>query len=234
MSIAGNIIEIRSRIDAAARRVSRSPSDITLMAVSKTFPAGDIRQAYAAGLRVFGESRVQEFVTKAESIRDLVGAEFHFIGHLQANKAGKALELFAGVDSVDSLRLARKINEAAARLHRRVPVLIEINVGGEVQKSGIAPGSEELEDMLHAAAGLESLEFRGLMTVPPYTEDPEGARPFFRALGRLREEIAGRNLPGIGLDVLSLGMSNDFEVAIEEGATCVRVGSAIFGERPKP
>jgi pyridoxal phosphate enzyme (YggS family) len=221
-------------MDAAARRVSRLPGDITLMAVSKTFSAGDIREAYMAGLRVFGESRVQEFAPKAEAVRDLTDAEFHFIGHLQANKAGKAVELFRWVDSVDSLRLAHKLDEAAARGSRRVPVLIEINVGGEEQKSGVAPGSGELEQLLQAASSLEHLEFRGLMTVPPYTEDPEGARPFFKALRDLRGVIAARQMPGICLNVLSMGMSNDFEVAIEEGATCVRVGSAIFGERPKP
>jgi len=234
MSIAENIAEIRARMDASARRASRPLGEITLMAVSKTFSAAGIREAYIAGLRVFGESRVQEFAAKAESIRDLAQAEFHFIGHLQVNKAGKAVELFGCVDSLDSLRLARKIDEAAAHLQRRVPVLIEINAGGEEQKSGIAPGSDELEQILRSAASLEHLEFRGLMTVPPYTEDPEGARPYFRVLGQLRREIAARRLPGIRLDVLSMGMSNDFEVAIEEGATCVRVGSAIFGERPKP
>jgi hypothetical protein len=233
MSIAENITEIRTRMDAAARRVSRLPGDITLMAVSKTFTAADIREAYAAGLRVFGESRVQEFATKTDSLRDLADVKFHFIGHLQANKAGKAVELFSCVDSLDSLRLARKINEAGARMHRRVPVLIEIKAGGEEQKSGVTPDSEELEELLQAASGLENLEFRGLMTVPPFTKDPEGARPFFRALRELRKTIAARKLPGIGLDVLSIGMSNDFEVAIEEGATCVRVGSAIFGERPR-
>jgi pyridoxal phosphate enzyme (YggS family) len=231
--IAENIAEIRARVDAAAHRAGRAPAEVTLMAVTKTFSAEDIRQAYAAGLRMFGESKVQEFAGKADALRDLADAEFHFIGHLQSNKAAKAVELFHAIDSVDSARLARKLDEAAVRLQARVPVLIEINVGGEEQKSGVPPGSGELEELLQAAAGLRHLEFRGLMTVPPFTEDPEGARPFFRCLSELRTRIAARKLPGVCLDVLSMGMSHDFEVAIEEGSTCVRVGTAIFGGRPK-
>jgi hypothetical protein len=231
MPIAENIAAIRSRIAAAAQRVSRPPGDITLMAVSKTFSAEEIRGAYAAGVRVFGENRMQEFAAKAEALRSLTEAEFHFIGHLQTNKAGKAVELFRGIDSLDSLRLASKLEEAAARLGTCLPVLIEINVGGERQKTGVRPGSDELEQLLQAAARLPHLKFSGLMTVPPFTEDPEGARHFFRALRALRGEIAARNLPAIGLEVLSMGMSHDFEVAIEEGATCVRVGTALFGAR---
>jgi hypothetical protein len=201
------------------------------MAVSKTFPAEVIREAHAAGLRVFGENRVQEFAAKAPFVRDLPGAEFHLIGHLQSNKAAKAAELFDAIDSLDSLRLAQKLDEAAARLGKRIPVLIEINVGGEAQKTGLAPGSRELEDLLQSAPQLANLDFRGLMTVPPFTDDPEGARPFFRRLRELRRELAARNLAGASLGVLSMGMSHDFAIAIEEGATCVRVGTAIFGER---
>jgi pyridoxal phosphate enzyme (YggS family) len=233
MSIAENVARVRSSIDAAAHRAGRTPAEVTLMAVSKTFPANCIGEAYAAGIRLFGENRVQEFAGKAESLRDLRDAEFHLIGHLQSNKASKAAEIFGAVDSADSVRLARRLDEAAARLGKKLAVLIEINVGGEEQKSGLTPTSPELEELLSAAPSLESLEVRGLMTIPPYTEDPEGARPYFRALRELRDRLASRNLPGIGLDVLSMGMSHDFEVAVAEGSTCVRVGTAIFGARAK-
>jgi hypothetical protein len=232
MSIAENIIVVRKRVTAAARRAGRSPEDVALMAVSKTFPPERIREAYDAGLRMFGENRVQEFAGKAGALADLRDADWHMIGHLQTNKAGKAVELFTAVDSVDSLKLAEKLDTAARALHKKLSVLIEINVGGETAKSGIAPDSPELEHLLRAAPQLESLAFRGLMTVPPFTNDPEGARQFFRKLRELRDTIAARKLPGVSVDVLSMGMSHDFEAAIEEGSTCVRVGTAIFGVRP--
>jgi len=231
MPLSENISAVRERIQAAAHRAGRSPDDIALMAVSKTQPPERIREAHNAGLRLFGENRVQEFAVKASSLADLHQAEWHMIGHLQTNKAGKAAELFAGVDSVDSVKLAEKLDAAARKLGKRVPVLVEINVGGEAAKSGAALDSGELEELLQAAPRFEALEFRGLMTVPPFTEDPEGSRPYFRKLRGLRDSIAARKLPGVGLSVLSMGMSHDFEVAIEEGSTCVRVGTAIFGER---
>ncbi len=233
MSIPENIARIRERMAAAAHRAGRSPSDIALMAVTKTHPPERIREGYLAGLRRFGENRVQEFATKAGALSDLNGAVWHMIGHLQSNKAAKAAELFHAVDSVDSLKLAEKLDAAARNLNKNLGVLIEVNVGGEAVKSGVAPGSKELEELLQAAPRLDALEFRGLMTVPPFTEDPEGARPFFRQLRDLRHSIAARKLPGVSLDELSMGMSHDFEVAIEEGSTCVRIGTAIFGERPK-
>ncbi len=233
MSLANNIAAVRERINAAARRAGREASSVSLMAVCKTFPADRIREAYAAGQRLFGENRVQEFAGKAGALRDLQHAEFHMIGHLQSNKAAQAAELFAGIDSVDSLRLADKLNAAAEKLNRNLDVLIEINVGGEAAKSGVAPGSPELESVLHAAPRFDHLKIRGLMTIPPFTDDPEGARHYFRKLREVRDQIAGRKLPGVNMDVLSMGMSHDFEVAIEEGATCVRVGTAIFGERKK-
>ena len=234
MSITENIAGIRQRIAAAAARVKRSPDSITLMAVTKTVEPERIRQAYDAGLRVFGENRVQEFEGKMDALRDLNDAEWRLIGHLQSNKAKKAVESFHCVDSVDSLRLAEKLNEAAKQLSRTLPVLIEIKVSEEESKAGIEMDSPELEDLLLGAANLEHLKIRGLMTVPPYTEDPEGARLYFRTLRDLRDKISMRRLPNISMDVLSMGMSHDFEVAIEEGSTCVRVGSAIFGARPKP
>ena len=153
------------------------------------------------------------------------------IGHLQTNKSGKAAELFAAVDSVDSVKLAEKLDAAARTLGKKLSVLIEVNVGGEAAKSGVAPNSRELEELLRAAPRLEALDFRGLMTVPPYTDNPEQARPYFRKLRELRDAIATRKLPAVNMHVLSMGMSHDFPVAIEEGSTCVRVGTAIFGER---
>ncbi len=234
MSIAENIAQVRSRIAAAAARVKRRRDSITLMAVSKTVEPERIREAYAAGLRVFGENRVQEFAEKAPLLADLTEAEWHLIGHLQSNKAKKAAEMFHAVDSIDSLRLAEKLNVAAEQLGKTLPVLIEIKVGAEETKSGIPMDSPELEYLLRGAAKLEHLEIRGLMTVPPYTENPEGARIYFRLLRDLRDKIAARKLPQTQMDVLSMGMSHDFEVAIEEGSTCVRVGTAIFGARPKP
>jgi hypothetical protein len=232
VSVAGNIARVRDRIAVAARHAGRNPEEITLMAVSKTFPPELIREAYVAGLRVFGENRVQEFSGKAEALRDLAGAEWHLIGHLQSNKAAKAAELFHAVDSFDSTRLGDKLNASAEKLGKTMGVLIEINVGGEEAKSGVAPDSGELEEILLAAPGWKSLKLRGLMTVPPFTDDPEGARPYFRKLREIRDTIAAR-LPLIEMTTLSMGMSHDFEVAIAEGSTCVRVGTGIFGGRAK-
>lgn len=231
MSISENIAAIRERVQNAARRAGRSADEVSLMAVTKTHPVERIREAYAAGLRLFGENRVQEFAGKAGGLLDLPGAQWHMIGHLQTNKAVRAAELFTAVDSVDSVKLAERLDAAARNANKKIDVLIEINVGGEAAKSGATPESEELEKLLQAAPRFEGLAFRGLMTVPPYTEDPEGARPFFRKLRELGEAIGARGLPAVGMDVLSMGMSHDFEVAIAEGSTCVRVGTAIFGVR---
>jgi pyridoxal phosphate enzyme (YggS family) len=228
------VLAIRQRIELATARVRRNPDDVTLMAVTKMVQPQYIREGYAAGLRVFGENRVQEFEGKQEALSDLKDAEWHLIGHLQSNKAKRAAELFSFVDSVDSLRLAEKLNQAAEQSNKKVRVLIEIKVGEEASKAGIPLDSPELESLLRAAPKLEHLQFRGLMTVPPFTDNPEGARPYFRVLRDLRDQIAARNLPGIQMTALSMGMSHDFEVAVEEGSTCVRVGTAIFGGRPQP
>ena len=233
MTIRDNVVEIGKRVVVAARRAGRNPDAITVMAVSKTFPARAILDAYDAGLRIFGENRVQEFAEKHLDVQSLAGAEFHLIGHLQSNKAAKAAELFHAIDSLDSLKLAEKLNDAAGKLGKVLRVLVEINVGGEEAKSGLAPDSPHLDELLRAASGLPNLAIRGLMTIPPFTEDPEGARPYFRKLRELRDKIARRNLPRVHMDVLSMGMSHDFEIAIEEGSTCVRVGTAIFGSRVK-
>ena len=233
MSISANISSVQARIAAAARRAGRNLDDVILMAVSKTQPPERIYEAYGAGLRAFGENRVQEFAGKVEALRDLNAAEWHMIGHLQTNKAAKTAELFRAVDSVDSLKLAEKLDAAARTLGRKLDILVEINVGGEAVKTGVAPDSPALDALLIAAPRLEALVFRGLMTVPPFTDDPQGARPYFRKLRELRDRLAARKLPAIRMDQLSMGMSHDFEVAIEEGSTGVRVGTAIFGERTR-
>ncbi len=201
------------------------------MAVSKTFGPEKIREAYEAGLRLFGENRVQDFASKASQLTGLKGAEWHMIGHLQSNKANQAAELFSAVDSVDSVRLAERLNAAAGERGKKLEVLAEINVGGEAAKSGMGPESPALWQLLEAAPRWPCLAIRGLMTIPPFTEDPQQARPYFHRLYELRDQIASRKLPGVTLDVLSMGMSHDFEVAIEEGSTCVRLGTAIFGSR---
>jgi pyridoxal phosphate enzyme (YggS family) len=233
VSIAENIARVRERMVAAACRAGRQPEEIALMAVSKTQPPERIREAYDAGLRLFGENRVQEFAVKFDALQDLSGAEWHMIGHLQTNKAAKAAELFSAVDSVDSLKLAEKLNDAATAQGKKLQALVEINIGGETAKSGLAEESAELERTLQAASRCVHLEFLGLMSVPPFATDPERARLYFRRLQILHQQIAARKLPNIRMDVLSMGMSHDFEVAIEEGSTCVRVGTAIFGERVK-
>jgi pyridoxal phosphate enzyme (YggS family) len=233
MAISESVAAIRQRVAEAARRAGRRPADIALMAVSKTHPPERIREAYGAGLRLFGENRVQEFAGKASALADLAGADWHMIGHLQSNKALRAAELFAAVDSVDSVKLAEKLDAAARSLSKKVKVLIEINVGGEAMKSGIAPDSLELEELLLAVPRFAALEFRGLMTIPPFTDEPDGARVYFRKLRELHDTITTRKLPAVDMESLSMGMSHDFEVAIEEGSTCVRVGTAIFGEREK-
>jgi len=234
VSIAEQLATIRDRIDRVAERAGRNPSDIALMAVCKTFPAKAILEAYAAGQRLFGENRVQEFGEKFPEVAGLADARFHMIGHLQSNKTAKAAEIFHAVDSIDSAKLAQRLNDAAQKLGKTIEVLIEINVGGEGAKSGLAPDSPEIENILSQAPLWTNLRVRGLMTVPPYTEDPEGARPYFRRLRELRDSLIARNFAGVTLDTLSIGMSHDFEVAIEEGSTCVRIGSAIFGSRAKP
>ena len=234
MTIGSNLAEIRDRISNAAARAGRNSADIALLAVSKTFPAESIIEAYHAGQNLFGENRVQEFADKFPSLAALTDAEFHMIGHLQSNKTTKAAEIFHAVDSIDSAKLAQRLNDAAAKLGKTLDILIEINVGSEEAKSGLAPDSSEINAILSQACEWTNLRIRGLMTVPPYTNDPEGARPYFRRLRTLRDRLAARNLPAVQLDLLSMGMSHDFEIAIEEGSTCVRIGTAIFGTRAQP
>ncbi len=234
MTIASNLAALHDRIARVAQRAGRNPDEIALMAVTKTFPAAAIVEAYKAGQRLFGENRVQEFAEKVGGLAELRDAEFHMIGHLQSNKAVKAAEIFHAIDSLDSAKLAQRLDAAAEKVGKTLDVLIEINLGEEEAKSGVAPDLTELESILLGAPDWKHLRIRGLMTVPPFTEDPEGARPYFRQFRDLRDRLAARNFPAVTFDVLSMGMSHDFEVAIEEGSTCVRLGTAIFGTRAKP
>lgn len=212
--------EVRVRIAKAAERARRDPAGITLVAVTKVFPASVIRDAYSLGLREFGENYVQEFEGKLPEVSDLAGARFHLIGHLQANKSRRAVEIFDSIQTVDSAKLARRLNEAGKPLD----VMLEVKLSEEQAKAGAAP--EELPGLIEAVRGCPNLRLLGLMTMPPWSEDQEQSRPYFR---RLRE-LAERH----GLAHLSMGMSHDFEAAIEEGATFVRVGTALFGRRRKP
>lgn len=226
MSIAENLVRLQEQIADACLRAQRAEGDVALMAVSKVHPVEVILEAYAAGQRLFGENRVQEFQEKAPHVAGLVGAEFHLIGPLQSNKTARAAELFQAVDAVDSLKIAQRLNAAAATLGKRLPVLVEVKLSHEESKHGLAPA--ELAGFLDAVVGLGSIEVAGLMTVPPWSLDPEPARPYFRELRRLRDEAQRSHA---GVTQLSMGMSNDFAVAIEEGSTCVRVGTALFGKR---
>jgi len=227
-SIAENLARVHERIDRAAQRAGRRVDEITLVAVSKTFSADAIRAAYDAGLRHFGENRVQEMQAKRPQLAGLE-ATWHFIGHLQSNKVRPAVEFFDRVDAVDSIPLARKLDAAATEHGKRLAVLIEVHLGSEGGKSGVEPGS--LPALADAIDLLASLDLRGLMAVPPYSDDPERVRPYFRQLRELRDALSQRL--GRPLPALSMGMSHDFEVAIEEGATEIRVGTALFGARPR-
>lgn len=227
-AISENVPRVRERIDAACRRAGRRTEEVRLVAISKTFPAEAIRAACEVGLRDFGENRVQEAATKRPALSDLP-ITWHLVGHLQSNKAKLARELFHWVHSVDSFRLAERLDHMAASPSDRLFALVEVNLGGEETKSGVP--ENELVPLLESVGGLATLEVRGLMVIPPFADDPEQTRPYFRRLRELAATIAARNLPGVSMQELSMGMSHDFEVAIEEAATMVRVGTAIFGER---
>jgi pyridoxal phosphate enzyme (YggS family) len=222
---------IEERIGEACRRVARSRDEVKLMAVSKTHPAAAIAEAVDAGITLFGESRVQEFERKQAELAEVrERIEVHLIGHLQSNKSAKTAEMFAGVDTLDSLRLAERLNDGAGKLRRKLPVLLEIKLSDEPAKTGLEPAGHDLEQLLARLPYLPHLELRGLMTVPPFDNNPETARRCFRRLRMLRDEIKERH-PGLGLSELSMGMSGDFEIAIEEGSTLVRIGTALFGAR---
>lgn len=225
MSIAVNLTRVRNDIAAAATAVGRDPASVTLVAVSKTWPAADVAEAAAAGQRVFGENKVQELLAKAPA--SPAGLEWHLIGHLQSNKVRKVLPVCAMIHSIDSIDLARDVNRIAGELGLVAHVLLQVNVAEDGSKFGfpVAALREEFGE-LHR---LPHLEVRGLMTVPPFDEDPERVRPHFAALRHLRDELEERH--GTALPELSMGMSHDFPVAIGEGATMIRVGSSIFGQR---
>ena len=229
MSLAANLARIQEQIADACRRANRPESEVALMAVSKMHPAEAILEGYAAGLRLFGENRVQEWQEKSPALTYLTGARFHLIGPLQSNKTTRAAELFDAIDAVDSLKIATRLNSAARALNKKLPILIEVKLSHEESKHGISPA--ELPALLAELAPLESLLPAGLMTVPPWSEDPELARPYFRELRRLRD---GSLAACPTLTQLSMGMSNDFAVAIEEGSTCIRIGTALFGKRQYP
>jgi pyridoxal phosphate enzyme (YggS family) len=210
---------VEERIHGAVRRAGRARSEITLIAVTKKFPASVICEAYGIGLRVFGENYVQEFETKHPSLTDLAGAEFHLIGHLQSNKARPAAELFHTIETVDSAKLAKRLDAIGKPLE----VMIEVKLSEEESKAGAAP--EELPALIDAMRACSNLQLTGLMTMPPWNDDPEVTRPYFRRLAELGRKHA--------LAKLSMGMSHDLEAAIEEGATHIRVGTALFGPRSK-
>jgi pyridoxal phosphate enzyme (YggS family) len=239
-----NLDRIEAQISAACRAAGRPRSEVTLMAVSKMHPASAILAAEALGVGVFGENRVQEFQEKSAQLAGAphgklhglpgqagqAGAEFHLIGHLQSNKTARAAELFASIDTLDSVALAERLNEAAQRLGRRLAVLIEIKLSQEPSKTGLEPESAELPLLLERLPDLTALEFRGLMTVPPYLKDADAVRPYFSRLRVLRDELAAA-YPRLSFAELSMGMSHDFPAAIAEGATQVRIGTALFGAR---
>lgn len=228
MSIAVRLAEVRARIGAAARGAGRDPSSVRLVAVSKTFPLESVREAYAAGQRDFGENRVQEALEKIGASADL-DARWHLLGHLQTNKARKAASAFAMIQSVDSADLLRKLDAAAADAGRTLELLVQVDLAGEASKHGAPPG--EVPRIMEEGGRCQAARVVGLMTLPPLPEEPEDARPWFRQLQELREQWLRSGVPAGMLREMSMGMSGDFEVAIEEGATIVRVGTAIFGPR---
>jgi len=228
VSLAENLAAVRTRIERACERAGRNPSEVTLMTVSKNHPAATIAEAVGLGLTLFGESRVQEARVKIPA--SPARAHWHFIGHLQSNKAREAVALFEMIESIDSLDLAAEVQRQAEKQGKRMPVLVEVNIAGESSKFGWSP--DRLIAELPQLNALGRLEWHGLMTIAPYSTDPERVRPMFRRLRELRDRCA--DLLGAPLPVLSMGMSGDLEVAIEEGSTQVRVGTALLGQRPKP
>jgi PLP dependent protein len=227
MSIAENLKTVTGRIAAAAKRADRDPSSVKLIVVTKTVPLEAIREAVNTGAAILGENRVQEAKDKIEKLGNI--ASWHLIGHLQTNKAKFAVKLFDLIHSVDDLELAKEIDRQAAKIGKVQQVLMEVSIAGEAQKTGVS--LDRTADLIRAAAKLKNLAIRGLMTIPPYSIDPEDSRPHYRKMRALSEGMAHERIPGVSMKELSMGMSNDLEVAIEEGATMVRVGSAIFGAR---
>jgi hypothetical protein len=239
-ALAQSLEKLEEAITQACRCAGRARHDVELMAVSKTYPAATIAEAAALGLKVFGENRVQEFAAKAPDLAPLraegaIAASdapilVHLIGHLQSNKAARAVELFDAIDSIDSLRLAERLNDAAGKLGKRLPVLLEIKLSPEETKAGLDPESAEAAQLLEALPGLVHLEVRGLMTIAPWGVAEDVTRACFRSLRQWRDRWAAVH-PKLSLGTLSMGMSGDFPLAIEEGATRIRIGTALFGKR---
>ncbi len=232
-ALAANLEKVENAIAAACRRAGRPRTEVELMAVSKTYPAETIAEAVALGLTLFGENRVQEFAAKAielEPLRHAQPLRVHLIGHLQSNKALRAVELFNAIDSVDSLRLAERLNDAAAKLGKRLPILVEVKLSPEETKAGLLPDSPEAAQLLEALPSLTHLDTRGLMTIAPWGVAEDLTRACFRSLRQCRDRWSAA-YPRLSLDVLSMGMSGDFALAIEEGATRIRIGTALFGKR---
>lgn len=227
MSILSNLTQILAQMEASARAAGRNPASVRLVAVSKTKPAAMVDEAAASGQIIFGENYVQELVAKAAEVKSPV--EWHFIGHLQSNKVKQIAGVVSMVHSVDRLSLAEEIDRQWQRHNSTCDILIQVNVSGEATKSGTT--AEAAIDLVRQTSLLKNLHICGLMTMPPFFDDPDAARPYFRELRLLSEEIKSLAIPGVSMKELSMGMSGDFEVAIEEGATLVRIGSAIFGSR---
>jgi len=227
--IAANLQAVRDRVDAAARAAGRAPESVTLLAVSKTWPAACVREAAACGQRAFGENYLQDGLDKIAELAAVDGLEWHFIGPLQSNKTRPVAEHFAWVHSVDRLKIAERLSAQRPAGLPPLSVCLQVNVSGEASKSGVAP--EEVCELARAIAALPNLRLRGLMAIPAPTDDPDAQRAPFRELRQLFEQLRADGQP---LDTLSMGMSHDLEAAIAEGATLVRVGTAIFGERPAP
>jgi PLP dependent protein len=235
-ALSEHVERIEAAIEAACRTAGRRRADVELMAVSKTHPADTIIEAAGLGITFFGENRVQEFAVKASQLSALRTRaqnpiRVHLIGHLQSNKAARAVEIFDGIDSVDSLRLAERLNDAAANRAKRLSVLVEVKLSAEETKAGLDPGSSEVAQLLERLPDLAHLEMRGLMTIAPLDVGEDATRACFRALRELRERWAAAH-PRLAFDVLSMGMSGDFALAIAEGATRIRIGTALFGARP--
>lgn len=227
VDVAANYRKVLERVSEAASKCGRDPNGIKLLAASKAQNASRIRQAIEAGIGLFGENYVQETKAKREAIKEPV--EWHMIGHLQRNKVKTALEIFDLIQSLDSLELARELDREGKKRGKTVRVFLEVNLGGEEGKSGIA--KDEVGSLLREAAKLPYLRIEGLMSVPPFSENSEEMRPYFRALKELKSDLMALNLPNVELKELSMGMTHDYPVAIEEGATLVRIGTAIFGPR---
>jgi len=228
ITIQTRLTALLARIQSAAAAAGRAGVGIRLVAVSKTFPSEAIRQAIAAGVSDIGENYIQEARDKFEALQG-TAVKWHFIGRLQTNKAKQAVRMFDLIHTLDSYKLALELDRCARRLHKIQPVLIQVNVAGEATKAGVAP--EEALSLVRQAAALENIAVKGLMTMPPYFNAPERVRPFFAALRQLRDRIRHEEITNIGMEELSMGMTGDFEAAVAEGATLVRIGTAVFGER---